>query len=99
MVISKKLPILTVFGGLRLSHSKTNLDLTGNYPITIYNSSGIKTIYNFLDPVSLEGSGTQFGLNAGLRVKLGFIAICAEGTFVPGGYSSATAGLAFGFFN
>ena len=99
LIISKKFTVLTVFGGFRLSHSKTNLDLTGNYPITIYNNSGTKTICNLLDPVSLEGSGTQFGLNAGLRVKLGFIAICAEGTFVPGGYSSATAGLALGFFN
>ena len=99
LIISKKFTVLTVFGGFRFSHSKTNLDLTGNYPITIYNNSGTKTISNLSDPISLKNSGSQFGINAGLRIKFAFVAICAEGTWVPGGYSSATAGLAFGFFN
>lgn len=102
LIISKKLPVLTVFGGLRLSSSKTNLDLMGNYPITILSNPlnpTSKVITHIVDPFKLEGSGTQFGINAGLRIKLAFIAILAEGTYVPGGYSSVSAGLNFGIFN
>lgn len=102
LIISKKLPVLTVFGGLRLSGSKTNVDLMGNYPVTILSNPTVassKVISHVIDPIHLEGSGTQFGINAGLRIKLGFMAIITEGTFVPGGYSSASAGLNFGFFN
>ena len=98
VIISKKFTVLSVFGGFRLSHSKTDLDLTGNFPITIYDNTGVKTINNLVDPISLDGTKTQFGINGGVRIKFGIIAICAEGTFAPGGYSSATAGLAIGFF-
>jgi hypothetical protein len=99
VIISKKLSLLTLFGGVRLSHYKTTLDLKGNYPITTLDNAGNKTITNLADPIGIEGSGTQFGFNGGLRIKLGFLAIFAEGSLVPGGYSSATAGLNIGFFN
>lgn len=98
LIISKKFPVLTVFGGLRFSGSETKFDLLGNYPVPIIKNSN-KVLSHIVDPIHLEGSGTQFGINAGLRIKLGFMAIITEGTFVPGGYSSASAGLNFGFFN
>lgn len=102
LIISKKLPILTVFGGLRYSHSKTNLDLTGYYPITTLSNplnSTTKVISHIQDPFSLEGSSSQFGFNAGIRIKIAIMAIFAEGTYVPGGYSSVSAGMNFGIFN
>jgi len=99
VIISKKLSLLTLFGGVRLSHYKTTLDLKGNYPITTLDIAGNKIITNLADPIGIEGSGTHFGINGGLRIKLGFLAIFAEGSLVPGGYSSATAGLNIGFFN
>jgi len=99
LVISRKFSLLTLFGGVRLSHYKTKLDLNGNYPITVLNSADQEEILNMVDPIKIEGSGTHFGLNAGLRIKLGFLAIFAEGSYIPGGYSSATAGLNLGFFN
>jgi hypothetical protein len=102
LIISRKFPILTVFGGVRLSGSKTNFGLIGNYPVTILSNPlnpASKVVSHIIDPITLEGSGTQFGINAGFRVKLGIMAIVSEGTFVPGGYSSASFGLNFGFFN
>jgi len=99
LVISRKFTLFTVFGGIRLSHYKTTLDIKGNYPITVINSSGVTEIANLVDPIQLEGSGTQFAFNGGFRVKFGFLALFAEGSLAPGGYSSATAGLNFGFFN
>ena len=98
LVISKKLSLLTLFGGVRLSHYKTTLELKGNFPITIKNN-GINEIKTLTDPIGFDVSGTHIGFNGGLRIKLGFLAIFAEGSLVPGGYSSATAGLNIGFFN
>ncbi|NVN95804.1 MAG: hypothetical protein HXX18_11030 [Bacteroidetes bacterium] len=99
LAISKKFSVLTLVGSIRLSHYKTTLDLKGNYPITTLDSDGVKTITNIVDPIGIESSATNIGFNGGLRIKLGFIALFAEGSFVPSGYSSATAGLNIGFFN
>ncbi len=99
LIISKKLPIISFFGGFRLSHYSSNLDLVGNYPVTILNNSGVKEVATLTDPINVEGSGTSFGFNGGLRIKLGFFALFTEGTWVPGGYSSASGGIALGFFN
>ncbi|MCX6229953.1 MAG: hypothetical protein NTZ33_00280 [Bacteroidetes bacterium] len=102
LIISKKLSLLTVFGGFRFSHSKTTLDLLGYYPVTTLSNPSIATskiISHIQDPFSLNGSSSQFGLNAGVRIKLGIFAIFAEGSFAPGGYSSVSGGLNFGLFN
>ncbi len=99
LLVSKKLPILTVFGGFIYSSSKTNFDLKGNYPITVINDLAQKEIAYINDPISLEGNNNQFGINAGLRIKLLFMAIVAEGVYSPNGYSSANARLQFGLFN
>ena len=99
LVISKKLSLLTLFGGIRLSHYSTTLALKGNYPITVKGNTGANEILNMVDPIEIDGSGTNFGINAGLRIKLAILAIFAEGSYVPGGYSSVTAGLNIGFFN
>jgi len=99
LIISKQFTVFTAFGGFRVSHYKTNLDLTGNYPITVYNNSGTKTINNLKDPISIDDSATQFGVNAGFRLKFGFFAFFADGIWSPGGYSSVTAGIGLGLFN
>lgn len=99
LLISKKLPVLTIFGGFIYSSSKTNFDLKGNYPITVISNLGQKEIAYLSDPLNLEGNNNQIGLNAGIRVKILFMAIVAEGVFSPNGYSSANARLQFGLFN
>ncbi len=99
LLISKKLPVLTIFGGMIYSSSKTNFDLKGNYPITVINNLAQKEIAYLSDPLALEGNNNQFGINAGLRIKLLFMAIVAEGVYSPNGYSSANARLQFGLFN
>jgi hypothetical protein len=99
VVISKKFSLLTVFGGVRLSHYKTTLEMKGNYPMKGYNDAGVLEVQNIVDPINIEGKGTKFGVNAGLRIKLGILAIFAEGSLVPGGYNSITGGLNIGLFN
>lgn len=99
LLISKKLPVLTVFGGFIYSTSKTNFDLKGNYPITVINNLAQKEIAYLSDPISLEGTNNQIGINAGLRIKLLFMAIVTEGVYSPNGYSSVNARLQFGLFN
>lgn len=91
LIISKKFPIFSFYGGLRLSNYKTDLNMTGNYMVT-------STISAPVD-LTFTDKGNQFGLNGGVRVKLGFFALGLDGVYNPGGYSSATLGLIFGLFN
>jgi hypothetical protein len=73
--------------------------MKGNYPVKGYNDSGDLEVQNVSDPISIEGSGTKFGINGGLRIKLGIFALFGEASLVPGGYNSVSGGLNIGFFN
>ena len=99
ILISREFAVFTAFGGIGISSSKTKLDLKGNYPITILNTSMNKEIGHLVDPISLEGSKTQFGITGGFRLKFGIFAFFAEGLLSPGGYNSVSAGMNFGVFN
>ncbi len=99
LIISKKLPVVTFYGGLKLSHYSTELNVTGHFPIASFSTGGLAQEVGIADPISLSTSGNQFGLNAGMRIKLGIFAIAADGVYAPGGYSSATLGFVFGVFN
>ncbi len=108
VIISKKLPLVSFFGGLRLSHTSTSLSLEGNFPLqtfdiretAISNTNFGKPANTFLkNPLSSSYNKTSFGINGGTRIKLGIISILLDGTYVPGGFSSATAGFGIGFFN
>ena len=108
VIISKKLPFVSFFGGLRLSHTSTSLSLEGNFPLqtfdiretAISNTNFGKPANTYLkNPLSSSYNKTSFGINGGTRIKLGIISILLDGTYVPGGFSSATAGFGIGFFN
>ena len=110
LIISKKLPIVTIFGGLRLLATKSTLSFDGYFPIkTIDTRTTVENIPNanlgktanaaIENPMKMEYNKTSFGINAGTRIKLGLVSILVDGTFVPGGFSSITSGIGFGFFN
>lgn len=99
VLVSKKLPVITFFGGLGLTHSSTTLTLAGDYPYIILDQGLNKMINNSADPINVKVEKTQFGLSGGFRLKLGFMSLTASGTYSPDGFSSVTAALGFGFFN
>ena len=67
LAVSKKLPVLTFFGGLQLSSSTSSIGLYGPYPVVAPNNSGNIETTNLIDPINLEVKHTQFGMNAGMR--------------------------------
>lgn len=100
LIMSKKLPVLTVFGGVQLSNSKTALSLRGPYPVvTLNTTSAQKEIANLINPVKIESKNNQFGINGGLRIKMGIMHITVAGTYAPSGYSSVFLAWGIGYFN
>jgi hypothetical protein len=99
-IISKKLAILTVFGGLSLSGYSTEFRLEGGFPVLSASSTSFDPIMTHVtDPVALSAKQTQVSATGGLRIKLLIMNISLSGNYVPGGYSSAAVSLGFGYFN
>ncbi|MBC8146882.1 MAG: hypothetical protein H8E98_02720, partial [Bacteroidetes bacterium] len=100
VAISKKLPVLTFFGGLHFSHSTSSIGLYGPYPILLPNSTtGAIETSNLIDPIDIESKHNQFGINGGMRIKMGIMHLTLSGCYAPGGYSSATLAWGIGWFN
>ncbi len=88
LVASTKLPIITFYGGLRYMYSNTQFLVLGDYDV------GPSV---FVDPVDSEFERSQVGLNAGIRLKLGFLCLFVDGTLAN--YSSVTGGISLGLHN
>jgi hypothetical protein len=76
-IISKKLAVLTVYGGLGYNIARANLALKGNYDINPLPSS---TDYESKDPISVEASASGPRMTAGMRLKLAILTIHADYT-------------------
>lgn len=108
-LVSIDIPVLTIYAGLGISNTKTDLKMLGNYPIPnplnyntslkkvdiVGNTSGNnKDIYK--DPFNTTiKDGTKPRLNIGFKIKMGLIALHFDYTYAN--YSIATAGLGIGF--
>lgn len=98
LVLSKKIGILTVFGGIGQSKSETTIDLLGQYVIeTTYNINGtnIVTKDNLNDPIDLTFESKNICMDAGLRLKLAFFSLF--GSINKAEYTSYSAGFGLGF--
>ncbi len=85
-LVSKKLALLTVYGGLGYAKSKTTLGLKGVY--TTENNS-------YTDPIDLAYENGGLKANVGLRIRLLFLNIFGEYSFQE--YNTATVGIGFSF--
>lgn len=108
VLASKKVSVLSAFGGLRYARSVTNVTMTGLYGFAgdVYinennanDSNNYK--YNLINteknPINIDMPIGQLGLVGGFRLKLGFISLFAEGTWSR--YSTVSAGIGFGWMN
>lgn len=87
LLISKSIPVLTVYAGVGYSKSTTNVDLKGDYTVP---GVGAKT-----DPLSLEFVNKGMTANIGLRIKLAVIAFHFDYTL--GDYKIYNAGFGINF--
>lgn len=93
VLVSKKLSILTLYGGFGYNDVKTNLDITGTYEIQDESNPSATIILT--DPVQEKYTSNGMRATAGFRLKLAFITLHADYTFQK--YNTITAGLGFSF--
>jgi len=101
LLLSKKLPIVTFYGGAGYSKTQTVIDVAGNYAIPTFNP-----LISTTDPVYVDSSVEQvptidiknhsgLRLNAGIRFTLGVLTI--HGDYTRANYSVITGGLGISF--
>jgi hypothetical protein len=97
---SINLPVITFYGGLGYSKTKTTMELVGNYPTPVivsgsieYNNAGVKTGSSFKNLEMENFSGLR--TNIGFRIKLAVITIHADYTRAQ--YNVISTGLGISF--
>ncbi|MEA3504646.1 MAG: DUF6588 family protein [Bacteroidota bacterium] len=93
-VVSKKFPVITLFGGFEYNASTTKLAMTGHFPYANADSE----IEHIEDVINLEQDNGQVGITGGARFKLLILSITASGTYSPQGYSSLNLAVGLGNF-
>jgi hypothetical protein len=83
-LVSKKLAVVTFYGGVGFNTIKTTSDVTGSYEIPGFPVA-------FKDPVSLLFKNKSARINAGVRLNLGPVYLSGEYTLQE--YSMVSAGL------
>jgi hypothetical protein len=103
-LVSANLPIICFYGGLGIVNTKTELALTGYYPVPTIVPPSIDPEVNdnsaAKNPINVEienndGKPTKPRINVGLRLKLGVLTI--HGDYTYANYSNLTAGLGISF--
>jgi len=100
LLISKKLPIVTFFGGVGYSGTSTSIAIDGNFALPSYNtSSPLVPIYTDANVYTIPSfdieSFSGVRLNAGMRLLFGVLTIHAD--YTNANYSVITAGLGISF--
>ena len=101
LLISKKLPVVTFFGGLGYSGTSTSVAVDGNFALPTFNPliSTTGPVYTDANVVTIPAidieSFSGVRLNAGMRLTLGVLTIHAD--YTKANYSVITAGLGISF--
>lgn len=101
LLISKKLPVVTFYGGVGYSKTQTKINVLGNYAIPTFD-----TAKSIIGPVYTDASVYQgptidiknhsgLRLNAGIRFKIGVLTL--HGDYTKANYSVITGGLGISF--
>ena len=97
LVVSKKFTIITVFGAMGQSMSKSNVDLLGTYPVVATAKGGGLEITQkgaLIDPVALNFKTSNISLEAGVRVKIAVFSLF--GSINKSEYMSYNVGVSLG---
>lgn len=95
-LVGKSLPFISVYGGIGYETASLDVDVLGDYPVTV--DAGLPGSYYEVisDPIGYEEDGNnKFSLLAGANLKLLFFNIFAEYTLAD--YSVLNAGIGFSF--
>jgi len=92
LLVSKKVSVLTVYGGLGITSIKSRFNLLGKYELFDDSSSASLT---YTDPISLNYKESTFKGTIGLRLKLGVFTLHSDYTMQE--YNIISAGFGFAF--
>ncbi len=92
-LISKKISVLTVYGGIGYQMVKTKVDVLGDYTIDAKNGNGAPAPITITDPVAIDFKNNGMKLNGGIRLKFGPFYI--NGDYTLQKYNTVTVGLGF----
>jgi hypothetical protein len=98
LIVSKKISVLTVFGGIGNSTSVSKIDLLGKYLIeTTFYKYGNKIVdkISLNDPIALRFKSNNLCMDAGIRIKLAFFSLF--GSINKAEYTSYNAGISLGY--
>lgn len=98
LIASKKLGVLTLFGGFGRSTSETSIDLLGKYIVetTFHKDNQTFTTQDTLeDPIALSFKSNNLCVDAGFRLRLAFFSLF--GSVNKAEYTSFNAGFGMGF--
>lgn len=87
VLVGANFPVVCFYTGFGYGNANTDFDLTGDYKVTGFDDAS--------HPIDLSYSTGQFDFNAGMRVRLGVIALHAD--YTVGDYSAVTVGLGLNF--
>ncbi|WP_147407499.1 DUF6588 family protein [Reichenbachiella sp. MSK19-1] len=90
LLVSKKLSVLTLYGGVGYNNTTTNLKVLGTYDIEDDNTGVTVTL---TDPIDEDYLSSGMRGTLGMRLKLAIITIHADYTFQE--YNTITAGIGF----
>ncbi len=94
LIVSKKVSVLTIFASVSQNSSKLDVDLKGRYPFVTFDGDDV-SIADEVDPVSVHFESSHVALDAGLRLKLGFLSF--SGSISKSNYTAYNIGVGVGF--
>ncbi len=101
-IASKKLAVLTLFGGIGIERSSVDIKLEGRYPVTLIETSlaspnfGQRIIEDFVDPVNISFTGSN-SVRAHVGLQLELLIARLYGTYALADYPVASLGIGFTF--
>ncbi len=100
LIAGKSLPILSVYGGIGIEGSTTNVSVEGDFPyytaVPAGNGQFRREVSTFSDPVDLSFDGAnRFRAMAGVRISLPLLTFNVDYTYAD--YSALTAGFGISF--
>ncbi len=87
LLVSKSIPVLTVYGGIGYNHSKTEVALKGTY--------NVDEVGSITNPVEFDFMNNGFTANLGVRLKLAILAFHFD--YALGDYGIFNAGVGINF--
>jgi len=105
LLFSRKFPLLTFYGGVRVESSNSSFAVLGTYPVTVEDTDptsstfGQQVVREITDPFSISRSFGQASFNLGMRLKVGIFSLFVDYSQGTEQYQNVTAGFGFGIFD